>query len=259
MTQIRKQMNIGCWNGSGGLYGTRAQVREARTQVRRALNGKVDRLQFVDDRLLRIMGRFARPFRVLTGWDISRVLDVIAPVYGLLKGVPTDVPLASAYWRKRTDIPAQMDPDRDRCGLLWCSPVIPNRGSDVETVTELATRTLLSYGFEPQMSLSLASERMSICVITISYDRDERGADTRAHACYAALLDQLLALGYPPYRLNVQAMRYVADRDSSYAKVLETIKQTLDPNRVFAPGRYEPGGESQRETTGEPVAAASRV
>ncbi|HUK35186.1 MAG TPA: FAD-binding oxidoreductase, partial [Vicinamibacterales bacterium] len=169
MAELRKQMNIGTWNGSGGLYGTRAQVREAQKQLRRALKGKVDRLQFVDDRLLKIMGRFARPLRFMIGWDLSRVLNVIAPVYGLLRGVPTDAPLASAYWRKRTDIPTQMDPDRDRCGLLWCSPVIPNRGSDVQTVTDLAARTLLSYGFEPQMSLSLASERMSICVITISY------------------------------------------------------------------------------------------
>lgn len=258
MAALRRQMKIGYWNGSGGLYGTRAQVREARTQLRAALKGKVDRLQFVDDRLLKIMGRFAGPFRVFTGWDISRVLEVLTPVYGLLKGVPTSVPLASAYWRKKTGVPDQMDPDRDHCGLLWCSPVIPNRGSDVQQVTDVATRTLLDHGFEPQMSLSLASERSSICVITISYDRDNGDDDSRAHACYTELIERLLALGYPPYRLNVRSMGYVADEDSRYAELLEALKQTVDPNGVLAPRRYEPRSRSGG-TSGSASAVAAAI
>src|SRR4029450_6147476 len=115
--------------GSGGLYGTRSQVREARSQLRRALSGKVDRLQFVDDRLLRLMGRFAKPFRLIIGWDVSRILNVLEPVYNLMKGVPTDSMMASTYWRKEAGVPAQIDPDQDGWGLLWCSPVLPNTGA----------------------------------------------------------------------------------------------------------------------------------
>ena len=67
MAGFRQKLNIGAWNGSGGLYGTRGQVRDARAQVRKALRGKVDRLQFVDDRLLGIMRTFAGPFRLSPG------------------------------------------------------------------------------------------------------------------------------------------------------------------------------------------------
>jgi 4-cresol dehydrogenase (hydroxylating) len=237
MAGFRKTLNIGAWNGAGGLYGTRGQVRDARAQVRNALRGKVDRLQFVGDRLLGIMGRFARPFRLVTGWDISRTLQVLAPVYGLMKGVPTEAPMASAYWRKKSDIPADMDPDRDRCGLLWCSPVLPNTGAHAIEVTRLATETLLGHGFEPQMSMSLASERSSICVITISYDRDVAGEDDRAAACYQVLVEALLARGFPPYRLPVGSMGYF-DR-SAASGVVRTLKAALDPNGVLAPGRYQ--------------------
>ena len=239
MATLRKKLSIGAWNGSGGLYGTRAQVREARRQLRRALSGKVDRLQFVGDRLLDMMGTFAKPFHLLSGWDVSRTLKVIAPVYGLLKGIPTDSPLASTYWRKKTDVPIQMDPDRDRCGLLWCSPVLPNTGAHAMEVTQLATDVLLAHRFEPQMSLSLSSERSAICVITISYDRDEAGEDERALECYRALSEQLLARGYPPYRLNVASMSAVSAQ-GGYADVLRSLKAVLDPNGVLAPGRYEP-------------------
>ena len=42
MGAFRRRMNFGAWNGSGGLYGTRAQVAEARRLLRRELAGKVE-------------------------------------------------------------------------------------------------------------------------------------------------------------------------------------------------------------------------
>lgn len=239
MSQLRRTLGIGCWNGTGGLYGTKAQVREARRRLRRALAGKVDRLQFVDDRLLRFMSRFARPFRVLTGWDVSHTLKVIEPVYNLLRGVPTDSTMASTYWRKKVPMPAAADPDRDGCGLLWCSPVVPNTGAAVREVTTLASDVLLQHGFEPQMSVSLANERSSIAVITISYDRAVPGEDERALTCYRVLSEQLITRGYPPYRVNVSSMDLLHGA-TSYDDALRSIKAALDPNAILAPGRYEP-------------------
>jgi hypothetical protein len=49
---------VRAWSGSGGLYGTRGQVAEAAGQFA-ALKGKVDRLQFLDDRKLAFASRFA--------------------------------------------------------------------------------------------------------------------------------------------------------------------------------------------------------
>ena len=240
IARLREEMNIGAWNGCGGLYGSRAVVNDAVRRVRRALRGKVDRLQFVDDRLLTVMKRFAKPFRMVTGWDISQTLAVLAPVYGLLKGVPTEGPMSSVYWRKRMTVPTDPDPDRDRCGLLWCSPVLPNSGKHAAEVTALAASVLLAHGFEPQMSLSLATERSAVCVTTISYDREVPGEDARAMACYEALSQELLTRGYPPYRANLTAMRY-ADGDSAHVDVVRRIKRALDPNGVLSPGRYAPG------------------
>jgi 4-cresol dehydrogenase (hydroxylating) flavoprotein subunit len=52
MAGFRRRMNFGAWSGSGGLYGTRAQVSEGRRLLSRALAGKVSRLLFLDDRRL---------------------------------------------------------------------------------------------------------------------------------------------------------------------------------------------------------------
>src|SRR4029453_3929146 len=55
MAERRRSMKIGSWTGPAGRCGPRAQVREARRLGKRALAGKVTRLQFVDDRLLAFM------------------------------------------------------------------------------------------------------------------------------------------------------------------------------------------------------------
>jgi 4-cresol dehydrogenase (hydroxylating) flavoprotein subunit len=238
MAGFRKRMNFGAWNGSGGLYGTRRQVAEARRLLRRELAGKVSRLQFLDDRRLALATRFSRLFRLTAGWDLSRALELVRPVYGLLKGQPTDRPLASAYWRKRTPPPEQMDPDRDRCGLLWYSPVAPAEGGHARILASLSSEVLLRHGFEPMLSITLITDRALICVISITYDRETPGEDRRAMACYTELSTLLSAKGYIPYRLGIQSMGEM-NASGAYAKFLEGIKRVADPAGILSPGRYE--------------------
>src|SRR4029079_10042338 len=60
MEKFRREMKIGAWNGSGALYGTKAQVKEARRLLRGALRGTVAKLQFLDDRMLHLASLFAK-------------------------------------------------------------------------------------------------------------------------------------------------------------------------------------------------------
>lgn len=237
MRGIREEMKFGRWNGSGGLYGTKAQVREARRLVRLALKGKVTRLQFLDDKLLEIGARFARPYRWFTGLDLKKTLELVKPVFGLIKGIPTTKPMASCYWRKRTPIPSDADPDRDGCGLLWCAPVAPAEGNAVQSMTALAEEILLNYGFEPMISLTLTTDRAVTCVVSISYDRHVPGEDQRAMQCYNVLLDAMTKAGFYSYRLGIQA-KQLFDTATPYGRLLRRLKDALDPNHILAPGRY---------------------
>lgn len=238
LTRLRRELKIGAWNGSGALYGTRAQVKEARRLLRQALGGKARKLQFVDDKLLALASRFAGPAEFLTGWNVRRALEVLGPVYRLMKGVPTDHPLLSTYWRKRTPPPKDgMNPDRDGCGLLWCSPVVPNTGRHARRVTEAVTGLVLERGFEPAISLTMLTDRSLSCIISLTYDRDQPGEDAAALSCYQDLLTALAGLGYYSYRLSVASM----DRSEgavAYTDVLKRIKSSLDPAGILAPGRY---------------------
>src|SRR5262249_21697225 len=158
-------------------------------------------------------------------------LELMKPLYGLLKGIPTAKTLASAYWRKRGRVPEDMDPDRDHCGLLWCAPIVSALGSEVEMLTRLASKIVLDAGFEPLISLTFVPERASACVIAITYDRDQPGEDRQARECYDQLLAELNQRGFYSYRLSILGM-------TPPSPLLRTLKQALDPNGILAPGRY---------------------
>lgn len=238
MAQFRAKLTMGYWNASGGLYGTRAQVSEARRLLRKSLSNQNGKLRFLSESKLRMARRFAGLFSVLMRWDVRRTIEIVEPVMGLMRGVPTEHSLASVYWRKRMPVPADRNPDRDRCGLLWYAPVFPAEGAAVAALTNLASKTLLEFGFEPMISLTLLTPRAVYAVISITYDRDLVGEDDRAMACYSELARRCTADGFYPYRLGIQSMQDLLP-SPAYADLLSRLKNLLDPNRILAPGRYE--------------------
>lgn len=239
MSRFRRQLTFGYWNASGGLYGTRAQVREAKRLLANALASQSGKLRFLNEKQLRLARRFAKPASLLMRWDITRTIELVEPVLGLMRGIPTSQSLASCYWRKRMPIPADPNPDRDRCGLLWFAPVAPAQGREVEALSDLASKSLLAAGFEPMISLTMLTPRAVYAVISITYDRDVPGEDERALSCYGELARQCLAAGYIPYRLGIQSMQEICGA-SDAAALLSRLKRLLDPNCILAPGRYEP-------------------
>ena len=239
MAELRLKMKFTRWSGSGALYGTRAQVAEVRRLLRHALKGAASTLKFLDDRMLNMAARFTGLYRIATGLDLTRTLDLVKPVYGLLRGVPTEQPLGSAYWRKSMPVPADPDPDRDGCGLIWTAPVAPMEGEHAARLAGIIERRLLAHGFEPMISVTLLTERSIACVVSITYDREKPGEDDKAMECYFALQAELEEDGYYSYRLATPALPAPA-ADNAYGRLLKSIRTALDPNDVLAPGRYVP-------------------
>jgi 4-cresol dehydrogenase (hydroxylating) len=156
-----------------------------------------------------------------------------------MQAVPTASFLPSAYWRKRTAAPPDCDLDRDGVGLIWCPFVIPIDGALTQKMTAAVTEVLLAHGFEPGMTLTLVSERALDNVVSITYDRDEPGADERALACRAALYRRLTDDGIYPYRLDVRSAEVMPSGNADYRSFLQDLKRLADPDGVLAPGRYD--------------------
>lgn len=161
------------------------------------------------------------------------------PAFMFLQGIPHEGSLRSVYWRKRTPVPDDPDPERDRCGVVWACPALPFRGADVAEAARIVEPLMLDHGFEPLVAMVAQSERCIYLVPLIIYDRDVPGEDERAMACHDALLSALAASGYLPYRLGIQSMNAApAPNDDSIA-VIQRLKHAFDPDDILAPGRYD--------------------
>ncbi|HEU4535947.1 MAG TPA: hypothetical protein VFS00_17605 [Polyangiaceae bacterium] len=161
-------------------------------------------------------------------------------------GVPSDEGLRSAYWLRRAAPAKLSELEASRCGLLWLAPVVPLSAGDVGRAVATLEAGLSRRGFEPCLSLQCMTERCAYAVASISYDRDEPGADERASACHRELTRELVAQGFPPYRLSIDAMGVLREQDAPTTRFAQALRDAADPRRVLAPGRYEAGASRGR-------------
>ena len=245
MARFRQRLGFGSWNVSGAIYGTKAQVAESKRLLRAQVADLKGSLKFLSTGKLRFARKWAKPFQLISGWDLRRTVELVEPLIGLMQGVPTNYSLGSAYWRKKFAPPADADPDRDRCGLLWYAPVCPALGGKVQELVQEVTEALLRFSFEPQISLTLLTPRTVSCIISISYDRDTAGEDDRAHDCHREIMRLCSKGGYYPYRLSISGSEELPE-NANYSDLMSKLKRTLDPNGILAPGRYELGQCSPR-------------
>lgn len=243
--QLKKQWQVGTWNLSGALYGTKEQVANAKRQVRRSLkNIKGARLNFISDELLRFIEIFQKPIAFITRMDIPGMLKVLRPVHDMMKGQPSAQFLTSSYWRMKAKPDGQFDMDKDRVGLIWSAFVAPADAQNARNLMQIVDNILPKYGFEPAVTLTLLNDRCIDAVVSISFDRTARSAsgeswDSLAIKCRDDLYKAMFDHGFYPYRTDVSKMADMTQcGDPKYLQLLAELKQTLDPNGILSPGRY---------------------
>jgi len=156
-----------------------------------------------------------------------------------LVGSSLDTGLASVYWRKSSAPPAEMDPDQDKCGVIWCSPVVPFDGAAVIDCLKIIEETMNSSNFEPIIGIQCISMRRVYIIASIIYDRQRQGQDESAMECHDLMLQRLTSEGFIPYRLGIQAMNALPESIDDYVSLLKDLKNVMDPADILAPGRYD--------------------
>ncbi|MFD2367922.1 FAD-binding oxidoreductase [Pseudoduganella sp. GCM10020061] len=244
--QMRRQAGVGAWTVSGALYGSARQVAAARHALRAALRPTPARPVFITEAKLRMGERVARLLgSSAMGRRLRAQVALGQSLFAMNRGVPNGRFLAGAYWRRRgglpPDFPRGANPAVDNCGLLWVSPIVPARGSEMLQVYGMVEPVFAEHGFDLFATFSMITERALGGVLTIAYDKDDPDEVARARACYRASFDILMAAGYIPYRVGNQSMADLDPHGDTYWKTVRTLKDALDPLGIIAPGRYEPG------------------
>lgn len=242
--KLREDMGIGAWAASGAVYGTHKQLAATRSALRKALKPTGARLVFLTERKLRLGKAIAK---LLGGSSLGRHLtqkmDMAGALFEMNRGIPSGRFLAGAYWRRKGGLPegfpAGADPAADGCGMLWLSPVLPMRGSDVIRLNAVIEPLFKKFGFDLFITYSTINDRSLGAVMTITYDKQSGVETERAHQCYHALFDAVMAAGYIPYRVGIQSMAALDNGADIFWDAVKLIKAALDPEALIAPGRYD--------------------
>jgi 4-cresol dehydrogenase (hydroxylating) len=87
----------------------------------------------------------------------------------------------------------------------------------------------------------MINERALVAIISIAFDASDPAEAQRAKECYRAALTRAFELGYPPYRVGIDAMDLLGQaREDPFWNATEALKRALDPDGIIAPGRYQP-------------------
>jgi 4-cresol dehydrogenase (hydroxylating) len=245
-TRLREAAGVGAWTASGALYGSPEQVAAARKAIRRALAPIGVRPQFITEGKLKVADRLGRLLGFSPAGQRLRAQAALGEsLLAMNRGEPNGRFLAGAYWRRRGGLPQgfpqHANPARDNCGMLWVSPVLPMRGSDLLALHALVEPVFREYRFDLFATFSMINERTLGGVLTVAYDKDDAGEVARAKACYQEAFARVMEAGYIPYRVGNHSMAELDPDGDVYWKTVARIKEALDPFGVIAPGRYEPG------------------
>jgi 4-cresol dehydrogenase (hydroxylating) len=225
------------WTAVGALGADGAHARARLREIRRALRG-IATVRVVSDRRLRLMRAAGK--LLPAAQPAARLADALAPILGLVRGVPTDVVIPSMIFPLGGPVSPVRDPDVTACGWLFCLQALPFTSEAALTVERIVTEVARRHGFIPHITLNGITPKVLEAVVNICFDRRDAERVAAAHACDEALHDAFASAGFAPYRLGVQHMDRLVHGDDPYWKAIHEIKQALDPAGVIAPGRYGP-------------------
>jgi 4-cresol dehydrogenase (hydroxylating) len=201
------------WNGIGGLYGSRSEVRAAKQRIRAEFQGTA-KIIFFGRRELALMNAIGRKLnRIRWVRRLSSLARSCENVLDLLEGIPNTSHISGVDWRQRRPI-ADATADVRRSGLIWVSPVLPATREDVRKVLDLMSPIFAKFGFDLLVTLSSVTERSLCCVTSINYDKSDVADAARAAKCYEQLMAVLLQNGYVPYR--VASVKNLSKEEASH-------------------------------------------
>ncbi|MFC7485482.1 FAD-binding oxidoreductase [Knoellia sp. CPCC 206453] len=124
----------------------------------------------------------------------------------------------------------------ERLGFLMYLPLVPFRGSQVAAVAALVAQQAMDTPIG--VTFNALDTEVIDCVVTVRFAREE-GSRALAWNRLESLASTLSNRGYQPYRLGADLFGPGPELVNPTAQAVNgAVKNALDPDRVFASGRY---------------------
>jgi FAD/FMN-containing dehydrogenase len=228
------------WTGFGTLYGSPGVVKAVQKEIRALLRPLASRLIFVSPTGARNLVRIATSLPRVVQSRLGRSVQMLQKSLDLVSGRPNETALPLCYWLSGRYPAADtaLDPARDGCGISWYAPLVPMIHERVDRYVSLVTAIMRKHRLEPLITLTTLSDRCFDSTVPLLFDPLDETSRNNATECQFELLEAGRKEGFIPYRVGIQTMDWLPRDDVTYWQVVRSIKKTLDPHNIIAPGRY---------------------
>ena len=237
--QLLEKGGFGPWSAAIGILGTKAQVKLAKKEIRKAVGGFAKTL-FLNDALVEKAKAISKSLSFIPFFRSQlMMLKAVEPVYGFTRGEATDKSLKAVFWAAGDfENMGNANPDDSDSGVLFCLPIIPASGQTVAEVVADTRDTFARHGFEAAITVNLMGTKAMEGVVSLAFDRRNKAQAEAACTCIQEMEARYMEQGYPPYRVGINSMHHMVTADDSFWRTVREIKKVLDPNGIIAPGRY---------------------
>src|SRR5271165_2798483 len=205
------------FTGLVSIYGRRSVVNAVWREVRKIAGPRVV-FRRANARTL----DFAARWLALVGARYSAArLMAMRPILALTWGEPSDAGMTALDGYDRGD------PDFAARGAIYGNAVSSFDPAEARRAEAIVRRRWDDCAF----TWILVDCRSMLTIYTLHFDD---GAAADAHAANSAIVQELRASGFPPYRLDISTPAVGAEA------AVGRLKAAFDPLGVIAPGRYEP-------------------
>lgn len=240
-----KNKNIYTWMGFGAIYGHKPVVNSIKKVIRSHLKNKTDNLIFFNSRLEKIAHAMLKYFPFIKKFKfvpyIPKLNDMHFSFLKFVSGAPHSASVPMAYYGTNLpkSSPMDLNPDKDGCGLIWFAPLLPMKGSSVIKCIHAIQLVLSKHNMRFAMTLTNLSNYCFDIVVPLLFDVNNISEVTNAHDCYKNLFHTCKQLGFIPYRIPNGFIELLDENNTdTWRKLGKSIKNTIDPEGIFAPGKY---------------------
>ncbi|OQE13590.1 hypothetical protein PENSTE_c052G00782 [Penicillium steckii] len=123
---------------------------------------------------------------------------------------------------------------------VFFSPICPIKGQDAERLLAIAGKWHNKYNLDIFPAFCVGAREMHL-IINIVYDRGCEISRQNAYRCMRGMIQEAAGYGYGEYRTHLLFQDQVAAtynwKNGALMNLHNSIKDTLDPNGILAPGR----------------------
>jgi hypothetical protein len=235
---LAKENQITDWMVVGCIYTPKEFTKGASRIIRKEFSAISQRTVFLTEFRLKVLKQLVK---ILPIQFLRSFVETSEKAVQILRGIPNELALPLTHLKnpKRPQVLANINPTRDRCGLIWFAPLLPIDPTVVRTYVKEIERICLSHDIDPLITLTTLSERCYDSTVPILFNLENEAAVRKGRQCFDDLIKMAQGLGIFPYRMDVERMSaFFQGSHDPAQRMIDQIKQALDPHQILSPGRY---------------------